>query len=184
MVSIHAPRRRKPAFHAETRKAQRGIRRKVGPPRHQDKLQRSARGFNPFPPPFPSPCPCPGRHKIPRLKSSRIFGNPAWAPDAIYCAGDLLALGAVRALRERGLRVPKDVSVVGAAGVDLSGTLCPRLTATRQPLEQIGEELLAMLCQRIEQGGAAVTGRILPMPFTGGGTTRPEENVLLGISNQ
>lgn len=116
-----------------------------------------------------------------RTTLPRILRDPSWTPDAIYCTHEILALEAVRAVRERGLRVPEDVSVVGAAGLDLSGTFCPNLTATRQPLEQIGEELLGMLCQRIEQRGAPQLGRVFPMPFVGGGTTRAEENALLDI---
>lgn len=101
--------------------------------------------------------------------------------DAVYCIGDPLALGVVRALRAHGLRVPEDVSVVGGTGMDLSISACPRLTRIGQPMEAIGEAAIDMLRQRIQQHGASAPGRVLPINFIGGATTRREENDLLGI---
>jgi len=109
----------------------------------------------------------------------RMLDHANPAPDAIYCSGDLLALGAIEALRERRLRIPQDVSVTGGTGMDLSGTVCPQLTRMRQPFEQVGQRLVAMLCRRIEQRGAAAPGEILAARFVGGATTRPVENELL-----
>jgi DNA-binding LacI/PurR family transcriptional regulator len=59
---------------------------------------------------------------------------------------------------------------------------CPLLTRTRQPFEKLGEELIALACQRIEGDNISLPGRVLPTPFIGGGTTRKEENDLLGIT--
>lgn len=108
-------------------------------------------------------------------------------PQAVYCAGDFEALGALRAVNEAGLRVPEDVSIVGGSGVDLTGTICPQLTRMWQPLASIGEKLLEMLVQRMEPGPGvanAMNGIFLPTPFVGGATTRASENELLGISTR
>ena len=113
-----------------------------------------------------------------------VIESQKWIPDAVYCAGDRLALGTFHVLTERGLRVPDDVSVVGGTGLDLSDSAIPRLTRTKQPFEQLGKELVAMLRQRIEQNGASLPGRILPSPWIGGATTRPEENALLEMDPQ
>lgn len=105
-------------------------------------------------------------------------------PDALYAVGDYQALGALRALREAGLRVPEDVSVVGGTGLDLTTTACPQLTRMWQPLATMGEKLVEMLMQRIELGETvnnSVGGIYLPAPFVGGATTRASENELLGI---
>lgn len=62
-------------------------------------------------------------------------------PHAIFSSGDILAYGAVQALRENGLRVPEDVSVVGfddEPGYEFGMTF-PRLTTMRQPLSLIGQ---------------------------------------------
>lgn len=111
----------------------------------------------------------------------RWLGNRKTWPDAVYCAGDFLALGALRALREHRVAVPRDVSVVGGSGVNLSHTPAPNLTRTEHPLEELGRQLLRMLVERIRRKSMPIPGRYLPTPFIGGATTRPEENALLEI---
>ena len=68
----------------------------------------------------------------------------------IICASDVLALGAIRAVRRAGLDVPRDVSVVG---YDDSGWLnCtdPPLTTVRQPIESMGKAAVALLVNQME----------------------------------
>lgn len=103
-------------------------------------------------------------------------------PDAVYCAGDFLALGALESLRAHGLSVPEQVSVVGGTGSDLSETDRPELTRICQPLRATGRALAAMLCQRLRAPGTSLPGQYLEVPVIGGGTTLPEENHLLGIA--
>ncbi|MCC7518547.1 MAG: LacI family DNA-binding transcriptional regulator [Verrucomicrobiae bacterium] len=102
-------------------------------------------------------------------------------PDAVFCSGDHLAFGALRALREHGFDVPGQVSVVGATGSDLAGTSCPQLTRLAQPFRALSEAAVGMVCERIEQKGVALPGRILATPFIGGATTRLQENEHLNI---
>lgn len=113
----------------------------------------------------------------------RVLADPESRPDAVL-ANDLVALGALRALRETGARVPEEVSVVGASGLNLSGRLCPDLTRTQHPLEKLGRQLIEMICQRIEQKGAPLPGIVFPTPFIGGATTRDEENSALGVGSR
>ena len=54
------------------------------------------------------------------------------APDALFCASDLLAFGALDAIRERGLRVPQDISVVGFDDVPMAAWPVFDLTTVRQ----------------------------------------------------
>jgi DNA-binding LacI/PurR family transcriptional regulator len=83
-------------------------------------------------------------------------------PDAIVCANDLMALGALRALRSRGFRVPEDVAVVGFD--DLEGELAaPGLTTIRQPVFDMGQKAVAMLLSAMR--GEAVPDRV-PVPAT------------------
>ena len=58
---------------------------------------------------------------------------------ALVCFNDITAIGAMRALRQAGLRVPQDVSVIGFDDIESAGYLTPSLTTLRQPLEQMGE---------------------------------------------
>lgn len=58
--------------------------------------------------------------------------------DAVFVAGDLMAVGVLRALHQRGLRVPGDVAVVGFDDAPLAALLYPRLTSVRQPAYAMG----------------------------------------------
>lgn len=57
---------------------------------------------------------------------------------ALFAANDLTAIGAMTAFRERGLRVPEDVSVVGFDDIHLAAYVSPKLTTIRQPAYQMG----------------------------------------------
>lgn len=77
----------------------------------------------------------------------------------IVCASDPIALGAVRAVRRAGLRVPQDVSVVGYDDSAFMNCTDPPLTTVRQPLEAIGRAAVAMLVGQID--GIPVTAEEL-----------------------
>lgn len=67
-------------------------------------------------------------------------------PTAIFCANDRTALGCYQALREMGLRVPEDVSVVGFDDQDVLGDcFAPGLTTFRLPFERMGREAVERL---------------------------------------
>lgn len=64
---------------------------------------------------------------------------------AVYAVADALAIGAIRALLESGLRVPEDVSVAGYDGIDVSGYISPSLTTLRQPVEEMAKDTVKLL---------------------------------------
>lgn len=68
---------------------------------------------------------------------------------ALFAFNDISAIGAVRAFRDAGLRVPEDVSVVGFDDIQAAAYLTPRLTTVRQPLRQMGEMAARQLLLRI-----------------------------------
>jgi DNA-binding LacI/PurR family transcriptional regulator len=70
--------------------------------------------------------------------------------DALLCASDLLALGALRALDEAGLAVPRDVAVVGWDDVAFSAYTTPPLTAVRPDVQSIAACAVGMLVERID----------------------------------
>jgi len=57
---------------------------------------------------------------------------------AVFAQNDNMAVGAIRALRESGLRIPQDVSIIGYDDIPLSSFFDPPLTTIRQPIEQFG----------------------------------------------
>ncbi|SCF58655.1 transcriptional regulator, LacI family [Streptomyces sp. Cmuel-A718b] len=81
----------------------------------------------------------------------------------IVCASDPLALGAVRAVRRRGLRVPDDVSVVGYDDSAFMTCTEPPLTTVRQPIEAMGRAAVDLLAAQI-QGSAVPHAELLFEP--------------------
>jgi DNA-binding LacI/PurR family transcriptional regulator len=79
--------------------------------------------------------------------ANRLIGRGV---TGIVCASDPLALGAVRAVRRRGLQTPADVSVVGFDDSAFMNCTDPPLTTVRQPIEAIGRAAVAMLTSQME----------------------------------
>jgi len=73
------------------------------------------------------------------------------APTAIFCFSDQMALGALAVCRERGIRVPEEVSIVGFDDLASSQYLTPPLTTVRQPMREIGERAVTLLLAIIER---------------------------------
>lgn len=65
--------------------------------------------------------------------------------DGIFCGNDLIAIGAIQALKENNLKVPKDVKVIGFDDISMSQFTDPPLTTIKQPIYQLGEEAVKML---------------------------------------
>ena len=82
---------------------------------------------------------------------------------AIFAMSDLMAIGAFRALKDRGLEVPGDVSVIGFDGLPVGEYLVPRLTTVDQPTAAMAQRGLALLLDAIENGTPA---RHESVPFT------------------
>lgn len=86
-------------------------------------------------------------------------------PQIIVAAGDFQALGAIRACIELGLRVPKDIAVVGTTGLDIGKFTSPRLTVLAQPMTRIGRAAAGMLIRMQRTGQTRLPGRILSCKF-------------------
>ena len=72
-------------------------------------------------------------------------------PDAVFAAGDMMALGAMRAVHDLGLRTPEDVAVVGFDDIHFASLSVPALTTIRQHKEMIGEKACEALIDLIEE---------------------------------
>lgn len=83
---------------------------------------------------------------------------------ALFAFNDISAMGAVRAFRDAGLRVPDDISVIGFDDIQAAAYLTPRLTTVRQPLRQMGELAAKHLLQRISNGAGRVPQEISVEP--------------------
>ncbi|MFG1604126.1 LacI family DNA-binding transcriptional regulator [Actinoplanes sp. NPDC049265] len=69
--------------------------------------------------------------------------------DAVFAASDLMAAGALRALREAGRSVPRDVALVGFEDADVARRTDPPLTTVHQPVEDLGRRMAALLIDLI-----------------------------------
>jgi DNA-binding LacI/PurR family transcriptional regulator len=84
------------------------------------------------------------------------------ALDAVFCASDLMAMGARRALRELGRSVPDDVALVGFDDSPLARHLDPPLTSVRQPMEGMGRAMTRSLLAEISDQGPERPRLVLP----------------------
>ena len=82
---------------------------------------------------------------------------------ALFAVADVMAIGAIRALRDHGLRVPEDVSVMGFDGLPLGSFLVPKLSTICQPVQQMARRSVEILIACIEEDLPAVHESV---PFT------------------
>jgi DNA-binding LacI/PurR family transcriptional regulator len=73
---------------------------------------------------------------------------------ALFAYSDLIAIGAIKELRGRGLRVPEDVSVVGYDDIPVAAYVDPPLTTVRQPMREVGERAASLVLDGIVGGTA------------------------------
>ena len=66
-------------------------------------------------------------------------------PTAIFALDDEMAIGAIRALKEKGIRCPEDVSVLGYDGMEISNFAVPRLTTMVRPVFEMGKKAVEIL---------------------------------------
>ena len=71
---------------------------------------------------------------------------------ALFAAADVMAIGAIRALKDNGLRVPEDISVVGFDGLLLSSFLVPKLSTVEQSVRKMAVRSVEILLDCIENG--------------------------------
>ncbi|MEJ2600374.1 MAG: LacI family DNA-binding transcriptional regulator [Anaerolineales bacterium] len=73
-------------------------------------------------------------------------------PEAVFAASDLMAIGAMRAVREAGLNIPDDIAFVGFDDLPIATIPSPALTTVRQPIYQFGIQAVEILIDLIENG--------------------------------
>jgi DNA-binding LacI/PurR family transcriptional regulator len=73
-------------------------------------------------------------------------------PTAVICAADVVAIGALSAIKERNLRVPEQISVVSFGDIPLAGMLEIPLTSVRIPFVEIGQRACSLLIKWVKGG--------------------------------
>ncbi len=86
---------------------------------------------------------------------------------AVFATSDVIAMGAMRAIHDRGFRVPEDISLMGFDGLELVRYLNPELCTIRQHKEMIADRSVELLLKAIDEGQDA-THEIVPFDFVEG----------------
>lgn len=68
---------------------------------------------------------------------------------AIFCGNDLIAMGAMQYLQDRGIKIPESLSIVGFDDISFSAIISPALTTVRMPITQMGTEAVGLLTRRL-----------------------------------
>jgi DNA-binding LacI/PurR family transcriptional regulator len=82
-------------------------------------------------------------------------------PTAVFCANDVMAIGAMDVAFGLGLRVPEDLAIVGVDDIDAAALIRPSLTTVRIPTLEIGRTAGMLLLDRLEQGEAPPSQHIM-----------------------
>jgi len=86
-------------------------------------------------------------HKKSGYEGMRYLLNLSSPPSAVFVANDNMALAAMKIIKEEGLKIPEDISIVGFDDIEASSQIDPPLTTVRQPLYKMGEEAAKLLFQ-------------------------------------
>ncbi|MGA2545928.1 MAG: LacI family DNA-binding transcriptional regulator [Rectinemataceae bacterium] len=92
---------------------------------------------------------------------SSILAHGTRLPAALFCANDIIACGCLRAIRQAGLRVPEDVSVIGFDDLPISATSDPPLTTIKVSKAQIGRMAIQLLISRLHSDPEAPSAKVL-----------------------
>jgi LacI family transcriptional regulator len=98
---------------------------------------------------------------------------------AIFAANDLMAFGAINALRRADLHVPRDVSVIGFDNIGLSGVMMPALTTIAQPVAEVGQVSIELLLQQIAHERSDPTRVVLPTALIERESCRPLRGAMM-----
>jgi LacI family transcriptional regulator len=89
----------------------------------------------------------------------------ATRPTAVFAANDAMAFGCVRSIKQAGLRIPRDIAVVGFDDVDMSSHMEPRLTTVRVFKEEMGKLAVQRIVDLIDSKSESVVTTHVPVEF-------------------
>lgn len=97
-------------------------------------------------------------------------------PQAVFAASDMMALGAMKAIKEKGLQIPKDIRVIGCDDIEACRYIEPNLTTVKQDKEKLGKFAAYMLIDLIngetEPKAVMVDPELIIRDSCGGGNKR------------
>ncbi len=109
----------------------------------------------------------------------KMLSGVPFSPEVIFCAGDKIGWTVWDGLKRRGYKIPREVRIIAATGMEQGDQRGRVLTRVLQPMERVGQRAVDLLCQRWDQKLASVTGEVFPAGILLGNTTRDAENKIL-----
>lgn len=117
---------------------------------------------------------CEGRYNLESgLEAAGFFSCMPQPPTCILASSDMSAIGLMQGLAERGLMVPRDISVIGLDDIDIARIKAIDLTTIRLEKREIGAEAARLLLKRIDDPDSPIQTVILPTRLIVRGTTAP-----------
>jgi LacI family transcriptional regulator len=101
-------------------------------------------------------------HRLAYERARQVLELPE-PPDAIFCASDVMAIGAMLAIEEAGLRIPEDIAVAGYDDSDYSAIVVPSLTSVRQNLVGLGTAAVEAMLRMLDSPDSPPPASILPV---------------------
>lgn len=71
-------------------------------------------------------------------------------PDGIFCATDINAVGAIEAIKERGIKIPEDIAVIGFSDWEMASVIDPPLSSVSQPDYEMGKKAIELIIEEIQ----------------------------------
>ena len=84
-------------------------------------------------------------------------------PTAVFASCDKIAIGAINAIKEVGLSIPEDISIIGFDDIELAKYITPKLTTIRQKCDEIGKTTVDLLVEQINQKAKLKINKIIPV---------------------
>ncbi len=85
-------------------------------------------------------------------KAVKEYLKNQYSITALFCANDLTAIGAMKAIKEMGYKIPEDISIISIDDIDTAQYVSPMLTTIHVPMEELGKMTAKILIDRIENG--------------------------------
>lgn len=94
--------------------------------------------------------------------AGKYFLSLSKPPTAIVCANDSMAIGVMKAIQEKGRRIPDDISIIGFDDIEVASKVYPTLTTNAAPIENMAEKAIKLLIDSINGKELDYEHKILP----------------------
>lgn len=83
-------------------------------------------------------------------KGTKELLNQESYPTSVFCCNDIAAVGAIKAVKEKGLKIPEDFSVISIDDIEMASYMTPMLTTVRVPRDEMGKMAVKLLLDRVK----------------------------------